>query len=180
MSDLNKIFTAEFIDQVINDSGDVDEIIEILVTRAHEKAKKVETLEKLEGKSVEKGKITLLKRCPMIEAIKTIKEKNFQKTGKKDFPDSYKKITVKYIEKYPNEAGVLHPFCIVHQVMREIFAASKNMLIRHIACQTPDGKIAISNTGKELAGLSEKEVRDMIKGYTCSYLKKSLSNKDSK
>lgn len=70
----------------------------------------------------------------MSKLINTIKEKRFQETGKKDFPDFYKKIIQRYIEKYPSEAAVLHPFCIVHQAMREIIGASSNdVLIRQIA-----------------------------------------------
>jgi len=172
MADLDKIFNLEFIDEVMQENSDLDEVIEKLVMKAHDQAAKIKTLEQLEGKSIEKGGIVLLKHCPMSGIIKIIKEKNFQKTGKKDFPDFYKKLIQKYIEKYPDEAGALHPFCIVHQAMREIFGANNDMLIRQIACQSSEKKVAISKKGMELANLTEEKVKDMIRDYACAYIKK--------
>lgn len=179
MTELDKICNLEFIEKVLQENIDVDKLIEQLVLKAHEAAPTVESLEKLEGKSIKKGNIVLLKHCPMIKIIQTIKEKNFKKTGKKDFPAFYKKIIQKYTEKYPDDAAILHPFCIVHQAIREIICASKNILARQIACRDSSGKVATSKKGLKLASLTEDEVKDMIKEYACAYFTKRFSGKDN-
>ena len=180
MIKLQEICNLEFAEKVLQENINVDDLIETLVLRAHKEAPNIKSQEELEGKSIQKGDAVLLKQCPMVKVINEIKEKNFQKTGKREFPDFYKKIIQRYIEKYPDEAAVLHPFCIVHQAMREIIGASKDFLIRQIACRSADGKIVMSKNGLKAANLTADEVKAMIEKHACLYLKKHFGDKKSK
>lgn len=180
MTRLEKICNLEFAEKFLMENIDVDELLEKLVLKANKEAPKIKSLEQLEGRAIEKDNIALLKQCPMVPIINAIKERNFQKTGKREFPKFYNKLVKRYIEKYPDEAAILHPFCIVHQAMREIIGASKDILVRQIACKSVDGKIAISKRGKKLANLTDNEIKTMLKDNACIYLNKHFIHSDNK
>ena len=179
-TELEKICTVEYIESLLNKYVDVDELIEKLVLKAHDEAPNIESLKKLEGESITTNDLVLLKKCPMANIIKQIKEKNLQETGKREFPPFYKKIIMKYKEKYPDEAGILHPFCIIHQSMREIIADNKHEFIRHIACKSSDtGELAVSKNGLKQANISLEKLEKLIEEHACAYLKRNFaSNED--
>lgn len=176
---IEKICTVEYIEELLNKYIDVDELIEKLVLKAQEESTRINTLVELEGKADSIEDLIILKKCPMANIIKKIKEKNYQKTGKKEFPSFYNKIIDRYKEKYPEHAGILHPFCIIHQAMREIIGANSNLLIKHIACQSPDtGEIAISKNGLKEAKISVEKIKKLLDGHACAYLKHNFTYND--
>jgi len=122
----------------------------------------------LEGKSARYGKIFLLKSCPMMDLLEAS-----SMNGK--LPAHFEKIVDKWKGIYTRKGAVLHPYCIVHQVIRatigdRIAVGKKKLNIVQIACRsTKSGVVAFAEEGLLRYNLSRDEVARDIEGHACMY-----------
>ena len=126
----------------------------------------------LEGKADRKGDVYVLKGCPMAQRVESMKGEQ----GK--LPKFYLKIGDKYKDIYKTKGAILHPFCIVHQVIREmvgqkIKVGGKPVKVYQVACRAlKSGKTAYASEGMDRIGLDKDGVDKMIDGKACMYLAK--------
>jgi hypothetical protein len=126
----------------------------------------------LEGKADRKGDVYVLKGCPMAKLVESMKGED----GK--LPKFYLKIGDKYKEIYKSKGAILHPFCIVHQVIRamvgeRIKVGGKPVKVYQVACRAlKSGKTAYASEGMDRTGLGKDEVDAMIDGSACMYMSK--------
>jgi len=145
------------------ESGEYSDIEEFF--GAHDAKKSA--LIKLEGDSVREGNIVYLKRCPMSILLK--------ETTKDGRPEYFDRIVEKWKQLYKNKGAILHPYCIVHQVIRQdlaekTVAGDKKLRIYQIACSSPDGSnMAFAEEGLKKYKLTPEAAREMIKGSACMY-----------
>ncbi|NOY75447.1 MAG: hypothetical protein GXP32_06610 [Kiritimatiellaeota bacterium] len=175
MPQLEKICNLAFIRSILQEGVDIDELIEDLIQKAYDAAKKVNSMEELEGESVQDGDLRILKECPMASLINLIKKESLVQTGKEELPGFYHEIVQRYFEQHPGETALLHPLCIIHQAMRDIIGCEKGCLTRQVACRsTSSGKVVIAQNGISSANLTEDQAREKIEGRACIYTKKIL------
>ncbi|MGA2192225.1 MAG: hypothetical protein ABSG42_02470 [Nitrospirota bacterium] len=128
-------------------------------------------LDILEGKADRKSNVYVLKGCPMTKLVSSLKS-----DGK--LPEFYEKIADKYKEIHKTKGAILHPFCIVHQVIRaligeKIKVRNHSVKIFQVACRSLDsGKIVYASEGMERIGLDKEDVDGMIDGNACMYIVK--------
>lgn len=92
-------------------------------------------------------------------------------TGIRALPGFYPEIVKEYIDKHPGEGSILHPLCIVHQIIRRTFGRLNGMEIQQIACQSATtGNVVYSKNGLEKSGLTEEEAKELLNEYACLYL----------
>ncbi|MBI2848705.1 MAG: hypothetical protein HYX88_01040 [Chloroflexi bacterium] len=177
MLSLQRICSLDFINTVLREGADVDEVVETLVLKAEEEAKNVDSLQELEGEAIEDGEIRILKECPMVPILDMVRKENLVRTGREELPMFYQDIVERFIEQNPGEGAILHPICIVHQAMRDIIGSEKGALTRQIACRsTSSGKVVVSRNGLSIANLTEHQARDAIDGYACMYIIRKLES----
>jgi hypothetical protein len=130
-------------------------------------------LHQLEGGSHIDGEIALLKNCPMSSLLKA-----FEADGK--LPENFHEVTEKYKFYYKKKEGVLHPFCIVHQIIRSHIAENfrinnKRTQILQIACASSTGdRVVYSTEGASRCGMNKEEIDKKVVGNACLYMIKCI------
>jgi hypothetical protein len=133
----------------------------------HEKGK--DPFDKLEGKAERDGNVMVLKSCPMSKLLGEV-----MVDGK--LPEFYQRIVDKYKEIYKTKGAILHPFCIVHQVIRamvgeHIKIGGKKLKVYQIACRSmTSGKIVYASEGMNRVSMSKVDIDKKIEGKACMYL----------
>ncbi len=136
----------------------------------HEKGN--DPFDKLEGKADRDGNVMVLKNCPMAKLLNDM-------TVEGRLPDFYQRIVDKYKEIYKTKGAILHPFCIVHQVIRatvgeHIKVGGKRLKVYQIACRSmSSGKIVYASEGMNRVDMKKDEIDAKIEGKACMYLLKS-------
>ncbi len=125
----------------------------------------------LEGRSTIEGEIVVLHACPLLKLLGSLKGPD----GK--LPEYFRNVEEKYKEIYKNKGAILHPFCIVHQVIRSIIGEHTRVngntaAIYQIACRSVSGKVVYANEGMSRINLSKEDVDQRIDGQACMYLLK--------
>jgi len=126
---------------------------------------------KLEGQAERDENLIILKQCPMSKLLSEVSV-----DGK--LPDYYKTIVDKYIQIYKNKGAILHPFCIVHQVIRahvgdHIKVGGKSLKVYQVACRSmTSGKVVYANEGMSKVDMTKEEVDAKLEGKACMYLLK--------
>ncbi|MFN3739878.1 MAG: hypothetical protein ACK4TF_04300 [Thermodesulfovibrionales bacterium] len=98
--------------------------------------------------------------CPFVNFFPTITEETFLN---------------EYIKVFKNE-GIIHPFCIIHQIIREELLAriSKGPLLTHpILIGTRNmltGSLAVSKNNLSLLNISGEDFKRILNGYACAFL----------
>jgi len=124
---------------------------------------------KLEGSTERDGNVVVLKQCPMTRLLKEVSV-----DGK--LPDFYQAIVEKYVQIYKNKGAILHPFCIVHQVIRahvgeHIKVGGRMLSVYQVACRSmSSGKIVYANEGMSKVDMTKEEVDAKLDGNACMYL----------
>ncbi len=126
---------------------------------------------RLEGKSTIEGEIVVLHNCPLLKLLGSLQGPD----GK--LPEHFRKVEEKYKDIYKNKGAILHPFCIVHQVIRSVIGehtrvGGKSVAIYQIACRSVSGKVVYANEGMSRIKFSKEEVDEKIDGQACMYLLK--------
>jgi len=128
-------------------------------------------LEALEGSSTRDDRVFILKKCPMGKLVESLKE-----DGK--LPKYYLEVVQKYIALYKSKGAIIHPFCIVHQVIREQVGESikvngGRMLVYQVACRSlASGKVVYATEGTSRVDMTLEEIGKKIDGNACMYLVK--------
>lgn len=128
--------------------------------------------DKLEGKADRDGNVMILKNCPMSKLLN-----DMMVDGK--LPQFYQRIVDKYKEIYKTKGAILHPFCIVHQVIRatvgeHIKVGGKKLKVYQIACRSmSSGKVVYATEGMNRVEMDKDEVDRKIESKACMYLLKS-------
>ncbi len=125
-------------------------------------------LEALEGSSLRDGNVFVLKKCPMGKLVESLKE-----DGK--LPKYYLEVVQKYVALYKSKGAIIHPFCIVHQVIREQVGESikvngGRMLVYQVACRSlASGKVVYATEGTSRVSMTQEEIDKKIDGNACMY-----------
>lgn len=125
----------------------------------------------LEGQSEREGELIILKQCPMTKLLKEVSSGG-------QLPDFYSKIVEKYKEIHKSKGAILHPFCIVHQVIRatvgdHVKVQGKKMRVYQVACRSmTTGNVVFAEEGMMRVNMGEDEVKKKISGKACMYLLK--------
>jgi len=123
----------------------------------------------LEGKAERDGSVFVLKECPMTRMLKAV-----MVDGK--LPAFYQQIVDKYLEVYKTKGAILHPFCIVHQVIRatvgeHVKVGGKSLRVYQIACRSmTSGKVVYATEGTSRIEDDKDEIDRKISGKACMYL----------
>ncbi|MBI5695679.1 MAG: hypothetical protein HZC51_08070 [Nitrospirae bacterium] len=126
----------------------------------------------LEGKADREGNVLILKDCPMTRMLKSV-----MVDGK--LPEFYQKIVDKYTEVYKSKGAILHPFCIVHQVIRgtvgeHIKIGGKPVKVYQVACRSmTSGKVVHATEGGNRVEMSKEDIEKKIEGKACMYIVKT-------
>ncbi len=126
---------------------------------------------RLEGKSTIEGEIVVLHDCPLLKLLSSLQGPD----GK--LPAHFRKVEEKYKDIYKNKGAILHPFCIVHQVIRSVIGehtrvGGKAVAVYQIACRSVSGRVVYANEGMSRINFSKEEVDEKIDGQACMYLLK--------
>jgi len=155
--------------EIAGELGERDyESLELLFEE-HEKGK--DPFDKLEGKAERDGNVMVLKNCPMAKLLSEV-----MVDGK--LPEFYQMIVDKYKKVYKTKGAILHPFCIVHQVIRSVVGehikvGGNKLKVYQIACRSmTSGKIVYATEGMSRVSMSEEEIDKKIEGKACMYLVK--------
>jgi len=142
------------------------ESIEVLFEE-HEKGK--DPFVKLEGQADREGNLMVLKNCPMTKILNDV-----MVDGK--LPGHYQKIVDKYKDIYKTKGAILHPFCIVHQVIRaaigeHIKINSKKLTVYQVACRSmSSGKIVYATEGMNRVTMDKADIDKKLEGKACMYI----------
>jgi hypothetical protein len=117
------------------------------------------------------GNVFILKKCPMGKLVESLKE-----DGK--LPKYYLEVVKKYVELYKSKGAIIHPFCIVHQVIREQVGESirvngGRMLVYQVACRSlASGKVVYATEGTSRVDMTQEDIDKKIDGNACMYFVK--------
>ncbi len=162
---LSDKLSADFVMEILKEGLDVNNLINVLENTGFELAGEVKSLEELEGESVKDGDVYILKSCPMSNVIEEIKRRN---NG--SFPEYFRNIVDVYLKRSQRRRAILHPLCIVHQIIRKTFGQEKGMYFQQVACRSiKTGEVVFDDDGIVMSGLSEEEIKEMIKDSACIY-----------
>jgi len=158
--------TADYVTSVITDDVSVPGLLEILEAKGGELGKRVGSMEELEGSSRQEGDLLfILEKCPMSSAIDEIKKRNGG-----ELPNHFDRVVEAFKKKYPGRGAILHPLCIIHQVVRTTFGMEQGLYFEEVACRSADsGEIAFAKDGLVMSELSEEEARRLVEGSACLY-----------
>lgn len=153
-------FTREFIQNLVL-TIDLDELNNISEI---EDLKDNIFLRRLDGKLLKynssTGMLLISTICPFINFFWTFTEETFLEQYRRAFKNH----------------GPVHPFCIVHQIIREelLSRISKGPLFTHpvlIASRDMNtGRFALSDDTLSMTGLSEEEFKNLLNNYACAFL----------
>lgn len=189
MSLLEKRLTRDWADEVLRENGRLTSaIIYDLQEKGREVAaelgiKDYESIEAfledhakggspfvvLEGEADRDGNIVVLRNCPMTAILSSV-----MVDGK--LPEFYQNIVDKYTAIHKTKGAILHPFCIVHQVIREtvgehVKVGGKPMKVSQVACRSVNsGKVVYATEGTKKVAMEKPEIDKKIKGKACMYL----------
>lgn len=127
--------------------------------------------DKLEGKSERDGNVLILNNCPMTALLNSV-----MVDGK--LPEFYQNIVDKYKAIYKTKGAILHPFCIVHQVIRatvgeHLKIAGKPMHVYQVACRSmSSGRVVYATEGTGKVGMEKEEIDKKLEGKACMYMVK--------
>jgi len=161
---LSEEVNVEYITSVLDGNSAIEDILKLLEAKGAELGRKIKSMEELEGECIEEGDLRILKECPMAGTISRIKEMN---NG--TLPPYFDDIVRAFRAKYPNRGAVLHPLCIVHQVIRTTFGMEHGQYYEEVACRGADGTIVVSQDGLVMSGLSEGDARSKVSDAACLY-----------
>ncbi len=128
-------------------------------------------LDALEGKADNEEELFVLNQCPMTKMLESV-----MVDGK--LPDFYQKIVDKYIEIHKTKGAILHPFCIVHQIIRatvgeHMKVKGKPMKVYQVACRSmSSGKVVFATEGMSRTEMDQEAVKKKIEGKACMYILK--------
>ncbi len=155
-----RVFIRNFIQDLVS-TIDIDELNNIT---GSEDIKDNLFLKKLDGTLLRyessRGELLISTACPFVNFFNTITEEAFLN---------------EYIKVFKNE-GVIHPFCIVHQVIREELLAriSKGPLFTHpVLIGTRNmltGSLSVSKNNLSFINISEEDFKKILNGYACAFL----------
>ncbi len=153
-------FIRNFIQDLVS-TIDIDELNNITES---EDIKDNIFLKRLDGRLLRyessRGELLISTVCPFANFFATITEETFLN---------------EYIKAFKNE-GIIHPFCIVHQIIREELLAriSKGPLFTHpVLIGTRNmitGALAISKNNLSLINISEVDFKKILNDYACVFL----------
>ncbi len=119
-----------------------------------------------EGEIVYEDGVFRVPRCPFAKAIASFSEV----IGA--MPECYGDIT----EAFNKEAGgtAVSPFCLVHQTFRQLAGEKvkingKEVQVLQLGCKSSSGKSAISDEHAEKAGVSRKDIENILSSVACVY-----------
>lgn len=164
MPKLSEEINAEYVRQALTENVAIDELLGILEAKGMEMGRLIGSMEELEGESVEEGNFRILKQCPMTGVIEKLKSLNGG-----SLPSHFGDVVRTFKEKYPNRGAVLHPLCIIHQVIRTTFGMEHGQYYEEVACRSGNGETIVSQDGLVMSGLSEKEAKNKVAGAACLY-----------
>lgn len=165
MAKFSELIDVKWLTDLLESGKSVGEITKILEEKGFELGEQIESIEDLEGDVIHEGDLRILPECPMAPLLSGIKESN---SG--ELPASFKSVTESYKKSNPNSAGILHPLCIVHQLIRKTYGMSNDEFFEQVSCRsTSSGEIVTSEAGLVMSGLSENEAKDMVKDKACMY-----------
>jgi len=164
MPEIARLITPETVQKIFNRGRGVEEIIEELERIGFELGEKVEDLVDFEGESIIKDSLRILKVCPMVGLLAELKKLN---NGR--LPAHFEDVVAQYKVRYPRMAGILHPLCIVHQIVRKTFGMKKEVYFEQIACRGAGGEVVFCEDGLVMSGLSEDDAKNLIEGNACLY-----------
>jgi len=125
----------------------------------------------LEGKAECEENLFVLNHCPMTKLLESV-----MVDGK--LPDFFQRIVDKYIEIHKGKGAILHPFCIVHQVIRatvgdHIKVKGKPLKVYQVACRSmSSGKVVFATEGTTRIELDQEAIKEKIEGKACMYILK--------
>lgn len=125
----------------------------------------------LEGKADCEDNLFVLNHCPMAKMLESV-----MVDGK--LPDFYQRIVDKYTEIHKGKGAILHPFCIVHQVIRatvcdHIKVKGKPLKVYQVACRSmSSGKVVFAMEGTTRTEMDQDAIRMKIGGKACMYILK--------
>ena len=170
MSKLVDEITVDYLKEFLQYGEKADKMEKTLETKGKALATEIEFLEELEGEATDAENLKALLDCPMTNVLKEIKKVNEELTGENAFPDFYKDIVDEYKKKYPDDAAILHPLCIVHQSIRKTFGKIHGQEIQQVACRAmATGDVVYSKKGLGANGISEEKAKEMLEGKACLY-----------
>lgn len=164
MLKLSSEINAGYVEEVLTSDVAIDKLLNILEAKGKEMAAQISSMEELEGESVVKGNLRILKQCPMAEVIAEVKAHN-----NNALPPHYDEIVAAFKNKYPNRGAILHPLCIIHQVIRTTFGMEHGEYYEEVACRGGDGTIVVSQDGLVMSGLTDEEAKQTVSGSACLY-----------
>lgn len=171
MNKLETEITIEFAKLVLQYGKKIEEIEKELEKKGTELGTQIKDLEDLEGQSVKNGDCSILINCPMTKLLKEIKQTNEELTGINELPLFYKEVIANYIKLHPGEEAILHPLCIVHQIIRKNIGKVNNLAIQQVACRSMEtGKVVIAKNGIKKCQFLEKDVTHLLAQNACLYL----------
>lgn len=157
---LAREFIRKFIQDLVS-TIDIDELNNITES---EDLKDNLFLKRLDGTLLRyespRGGLLISPVCPFVNFFNTIAEESFIK---------------EYIKVFKNE-GVIHPFCIVHQIIREELLAriSKGPLFTHpVLIGTRNlltGSLAVSKNNLSFINIPEEDFKKILNGYACAFI----------
>lgn len=157
--------TADYVMSVITEDVSVSALLETLEAKGGELGKRVGSMGELEGSSRQEGNLFILGTCPMASAIDEIKRRNGG-----ELPKHFGRVVEAFKEKYPGRGAILHPLCIIHQVVRTTFGMEHGLYFEEVACRSAgSGEIAFAKDGLVMSELSEEEASRLIDGSACLY-----------
>jgi len=161
---LSSEINAAYVGDVLTADVAIDKLLNILETKGKEMGSQISSMEELEGESAVNGNMRILKQCPMSGVIAEVKANN---NGA--LPSHYNEIVKGFKARYPNRGAILHPLCIIHQVIRTTFGMEHGEYYEEVACRGADGMIAVSEDGLVMSGLTADAAREMVSGAACLY-----------
>ncbi len=165
MTKLTEELNADYVMGIITENVLIEDLLKTLEDKGSELGKKIDTLAELEGESTRQGDLWILHTCPMTQAVDEIKARHGGQ-----FPAHFKDVMEAFKAKYPGRGAILHPLCILHQVVRTTYGAAQGKYFEEIACRSIDtGEIAVAQDGLVMSGLSEEEAKAMVEGAACLY-----------
>lgn len=171
MSRITEELTAEYVNSILQYGREISDMVKDVETKGRQIAETINTLEELEGRSDIEDRLYILKECPMVPVLDSVKKVNAQLIGEEILPDFYPKIVEEYIAERPDDCAILHPLCIAHQVIRKTFGDSHGLKVQQIACRSGStGKVVFSEKGLTEASMTEEEAKEKLADNACLYL----------
>lgn len=157
--------TADYVMSLITEDVSVSDLLETLEAKGNELGKRIKSMEELEGRSRQEGNLSILEACPMSSAIAEIEKRNGG-----ELPRHFGRVVDAFKKKHPGRGAILHPLCIIHQVVRTRFGMEHGQYFEEVACRSAgSGEIVFAKDGLVMSELIEEEARRLIANAACLY-----------